>query len=180
MRWLLSSSFWFLVLFITTTVLVVPVGSQSAGVFNEPPGERRDQTFRVLEFEDGSVNQRFQGTLRYYCTFRGKWSKERHPRDFPRSPSFSQPTLISHSNGYRMWTGTEAATLGVEALAEVSIYTVVLLLLFLPFGFPYILLHTLIISISHTNHLIKSFVHRRDFLPSLQENLIMLVSKRYN
>ena len=121
MRWLLSSSFWFLVLFITTAVLVVPVGSQQAGVFNEPPGERRDQTFRVLEFEDGSVNQRFQGTLRYYCTFRGKWSKERHPRDFPRSASFSQPVLISHSNGYRMWTGTEAATLGVEALAEVSI-----------------------------------------------------------
>ena len=117
----MSSSFWFLVLFITTAVLVVPVGSQQAGVFNEPPGERRDQTFRVLEFEDGSVNQRFQGTLRYYCTFRGKWSKERHPRDFPRSASFSQPVLISHSNGYRMWTGTEAATLGVEALAEVSI-----------------------------------------------------------
>lgn len=98
-----------------------PVYSQSGGTFNEPPGQRRDQTFRILEFEDGTINQRFRGTLRYYCTFRGKWSKERHPRDFPKSPSFSQPIMISHSNGYRMWTGSEAATLGVETLAEVSI-----------------------------------------------------------
>lgn len=100
--------------------LLNPVSSQSGGTFNEPPGERRDQTYRVLEFEDGTINQRFKGVMRYYCTFRGKWSVERHPRDFPKSPSFSQPVLVSHSNGYRMWTGTEAATLGVEALAEVS------------------------------------------------------------
>lgn len=88
--------------------------------FNEPPGERREQTFRVLEFEDGTVNQRFEGTLRYYCTFRGKWTKERHPVDFPRAASWGPPIMISHSNGYRMWTGTEAATLGVESIAEVS------------------------------------------------------------
>ena len=68
-----------------------------------PEGERRDQTFQVLEFENGLINQKFDGILRYYCTFRGKWSKERHPQDFPRSPSFSAPVLLSHSNGYRMW-----------------------------------------------------------------------------
>ena len=88
--------------------------------FNEPPGERREQTFRVLEFEDGTVNQHFDGTLRYYCTFRGKWTKERHPIDFPRSASWGPPIMISHSNGYRMWSGTEAATLGIESIAEVS------------------------------------------------------------
>jgi hypothetical protein len=92
------------------------VGAQ----FNEPPGQRRGQTYRVLEFENGSVNQRFEGSLRYYCTFRGKWTKERHPNDFPRSPSYSAPLIISHSNGYRMWTGSETATLGVESIAEVS------------------------------------------------------------
>jgi hypothetical protein len=59
--------------------------------------------------------------LRYYCTFRGKWSEERHPNDFPRSPSWSGPVIISHSNGYRMWTGTETATAGVESMAEVSL-----------------------------------------------------------
>jgi len=87
--------------------------------FNEPPGQRREQTFRVLEFEDGTINERFTGTLRYYCTFRGKWNERRHPNDFPRSPSWSAPVMISHSNGYRMWTGTETATLGVESIAEV-------------------------------------------------------------
>jgi hypothetical protein len=109
---------WWLLL--STTITITSVTSQSSGAFNEPPGERRDQTYRVLEFEDGTINQRYTGVMRYYCTFRGKWSEERHPRDFPNSPSFSQPVLTSHSNGYRMWTGTEAATLGVEALAEVS------------------------------------------------------------
>ena len=100
---------------------LVAVQAQSGGTFNEPPGQRREQTFRVLEYEDGTINQRFKGTMRYYCTFRGKWSEERHPRDFPKSPSFSAPIMISHSNGYRMWTGTEAATLGVEAIAEVRL-----------------------------------------------------------
>jgi hypothetical protein len=90
-----------------------------AAQFLTPDGERREPTFQVLEFEDGLVNQKFDGMLRYYCTFRGKWSKERHPNDFPKSPSYSAPVMISHSNGYRMWTGTEAATLGVESIAEV-------------------------------------------------------------
>jgi len=91
------------------------------GQFNEPPGERREQTFTVLEFENGSVNQRYDGTMRYYCTFRGKWTQQRHPIDFPRSASWSAPVMLSHSNGYRMWSGTEAATLGVESIAEVSV-----------------------------------------------------------
>ena len=91
--------------------------------FNEPPGQRRRQTFRVLEFENGNINQRFEGALRYYCTFRGKWNEQRHPIGFPRSPSWSAPILISHSNGWRMWTGTETATLGVESIAEVSTST---------------------------------------------------------
>ena len=135
MRRLLNISYW---CFFLLTIATDPAYSIRAGIFNEPPGERRDQTFRVLEFEDGYVNQRFRGTLRYYCTFRGKWSEERHPRDFPRAASFSQPVMISHSNGYRMWTGTEAATLGVEQLAEVSV-TVPCFLFF----FPFLPLHSL-------------------------------------
>jgi len=92
--------------------------------FHEPDGQRREQTFRVVEFEDSSINERFEGTLRYYCTFRGKWSKERHPNDFPKFPSWSAPVMISHSNGYRMWTGTETATLGVESIAEEGFPTI--------------------------------------------------------
>lgn len=97
-------------------VLLVVVQSQ----FNEPPGQRRKQTYRVLEFENSRINQRFEGALRYYCTFRGKWNERRHPIGFPKSPSWSAPIMLSHSNGYRMWTGTETATLGVESIAEVS------------------------------------------------------------
>lgn len=88
------------------------------GQFNEPPGQRREQTYRILEFESSNINQHYPGDLRYYCTFRGKWSKERHPNDFPRSPSFSAPVMISHSSYYSMWTATETVTAGVEYLAE--------------------------------------------------------------
>lgn len=95
----------------------------SRAQFNEPPGQRRRQTFKVIEFESGTVDQRFDGTLRYYCTFRGKWNAQRHPNDFPRSASWSAPIMISHSNGYRMWTGTETATLGIESIAEVSFFS---------------------------------------------------------
>jgi hypothetical protein len=55
--------------------------------FNEPPGSYREQTYAVLEFENSNLNQRFDGPMRHYCTFRGKWSEERHPIDFPQSPS---------------------------------------------------------------------------------------------
>ena len=118
-----SSSFLLLLLAtVITTNHHTKVNAQSSfrDPYLTPEGERRDQTFQVLEFENGLINQKFDGILRYYCTFRGKWSKERHPQDFPRSPSFSAPVLLSHSNGYRMWTGTETATLGVESIAEVS------------------------------------------------------------
>jgi len=115
-----------LALALALSALVAIVHGQSGGTFNEPPGQRREQTYRVLEYEDGTINQRYKGTLRYYCTFRGKWSAERHPKDFPKSPSFSQPIMISHSNGYRMWSGTEAATLGVEAIAEEGFNTVMI------------------------------------------------------
>ena len=117
----LSSSFLLLLLAIAiTTNHHTNAQSSFRDPYLTPEGERRDQTFQVLEFENGLINQKFDGILRYYCTFRGKWSKERHPQDFPRSPSFSAPVLLSHSNGYRMWTGTETATLGVESIAEVS------------------------------------------------------------
>ena len=89
--------------------------------FNEPPGQRREQTFRVREFELSNINQHYPGDLRYYCTFRGKWDQERHPRDFPASASWSAPVLISHSKDWRMWTGTETVTAGDEYMAEVRI-----------------------------------------------------------
>ena len=93
------------------------------GQFNEPPGQRREQTYRILEYEASNINQHYSGLLRYYCTFRGKWSAERHPNDFPSSPSWSAPIIVSHSKNYRMWTGTETVTAGVEYVAEVSILT---------------------------------------------------------
>ncbi|KAG7342416.1 hypothetical protein IV203_007509 [Nitzschia inconspicua] len=107
-------------LIVTAAILMVVVGGQ----FNEPPGKRREQTFKVLEFENSNINQRYPGTLRYYCTFRGKWSAERHPNDFPRRPSWGPPIIVSHSNGYRMWTGTEAVTAGVESIAEDGFFTI--------------------------------------------------------
>ncbi len=87
--------------------------------FNEPPGQRREQTYRVREFELSNINQHYPGDLRYYCTFRGKWSPERHPNDFPKTASWSAPVIMSHSKDWRMWTGTETVTAGVEYMAEV-------------------------------------------------------------
>mmetsp|Transcript_45494 Transcript_45494/g.110693 ORF Transcript_45494/g.110693 Transcript_45494/m.110693 type:complete len:364 (-) Transcript_45494:199-1290(-) len=110
----------FLVVLAALLFAVVHVQAQ----FNEPPGQRREQTYRVLEFENSEINQRYPGLLRYYCTFRGKWNEERHPNDFPRSPSWSGPTIISHSNGYRMWTGTETITAGGESIAEEGFSTI--------------------------------------------------------
>jgi hypothetical protein len=113
-----------LLLFLTT---ISPINAQqNQPGFYEPDSSRRDQTFSVLEFENGNINQRYDGPLRYYCTFRGKWNEERHPQDFPLHPSWSAPVIISHSNGWRMWTGSETATLGVESIAEVSVGSCVL------------------------------------------------------
>lgn len=92
--------------------------------FNEPPGQRREQTYRVREFELSNINQHYPGDLRYYCTFRGKWSAERHPNDFPKTASWSAPVIMSHSKDWRMWTGTETVTAGVEYMAEEGFPTI--------------------------------------------------------
>jgi len=105
---------------ITVTMMIPFVDAQ----FNEPPGQRREQTFRVREFELSNINQHYPGELRYYCTFRGKWSQERHPNDFPQSASWSAPALVSHSKDWRMWTGTETVTAGVEYMAEEGFPTI--------------------------------------------------------
>lgn len=107
-----------LLLALTTTTTTV------TAQFNEPPGQRREQTFRIREFELSNINQHYPGELRYYCTFRGKWSEERHPNDFPQAASWSAPTLVSHSKDWRMWTGTETVTAGVEYMAEEGFPTI--------------------------------------------------------
>eukprot|EP00538_Stauroneis_constricta_P013667 CAMPEP_0119555466 /NCGR_PEP_ID=MMETSP1352-20130426/7668_1 /TAXON_ID=265584 /ORGANISM="Stauroneis constricta, Strain CCMP1120" /LENGTH=331 /DNA_ID=CAMNT_0007602229 /DNA_START=287 /DNA_END=1282 /DNA_ORIENTATION=- len=113
-------------MFCTLLVMVQQSVAQVANPgFQEPDGQRRDQTFRVQYFENSQIEQSYPGTLRYYCTFRGKWSKRRQPVDFPKSASWSQPVMISHSNEYRMWTGTETATLGVESIAEEGFATII-------------------------------------------------------
>jgi len=101
--------------------LLVPAANAQ---FNEPPGQRREQTFRVMEFEPSNINQHYPGDLRYYCTFRGKWNRERHPNDFPTSASWSAPVIVSHSKDWRMWTGTETVTAGVEFMAEEGFPTI--------------------------------------------------------
>lgn len=116
----------------TTTPLLVLLGilllvlseKTTLAQFNEPPGQRREQTYRVREFELSNVNQHYPGDLRYYCTFRGKWSAERHPNDFPKAASWSSPVLMSHSKDWRMWTGTETVTAGVEYMAEEGFPTI--------------------------------------------------------
>jgi hypothetical protein len=127
------------------------------GQFNEPAGQRREQTYRVLEYEASSINQHYPGLLRYYCTFRGKWSAERHPNDFPSSPSWSAPIIVSHSKNYRMWTGTETVTAGVEYMAEVSRNILCLLSLLVRFSFR------------------PSF----DFSQSIYSNYIQIIFKLY-
>ena len=99
--------------------LLCSIGVQVQAQFNEPPGQRREQTYLVREFELSNINQYYPGDLRYYCTFRGKWSEERHPNDFPKTASWSAPVIMSHSKDWRMWTGTETVTAGVEYMAEV-------------------------------------------------------------
>lgn len=100
--------------------LLCSIGVHVQAQFNEPPGQRREQTYRVREFELSNINQHYPGDLRYYCTFRGKWSEERHPNDFPKTASWSAPVIMSHSKDWRMWTGTETVTAGVEYMAEVG------------------------------------------------------------
>lgn len=104
--------------------MLIPTTTTVNAQFNEPPGKRREQTFRVEEFELSNINQHYPGDIRYYCTFRGKWTKERHPNDFPKNPSFSAPVIVSHSKDWRMWSGTESVTAGVEYMAEEGFPTI--------------------------------------------------------
>lgn len=108
-------------LLLATSLLDYAKVTVTAQQFNEPEGQRRDQTYRVVEFENSGIDQSYDGYLSYDCTFRGKWSQARHPREFPTRASWSMPVMVSHSNAWRFWTGTEAVRTGAESVAEVRL-----------------------------------------------------------
>jgi len=122
--YIVAATFFLLGLLSTRVSNTLPSITAVHAQFNEPPGQRREQTYRVVEYELSNINQHYPGDLRYYCTFRGKWSAERHPNDFPKAASWSAPIMISHTKDWRMWTGTETVTAGVEYTAEQGFPTI--------------------------------------------------------
>ncbi len=55
---------------------------------------------------------------RYRVTFTATWSAETHPRNFPSNPHFSGLVGATHDGDLRIWQSGEAASGGMELMAE--------------------------------------------------------------
>lgn len=58
------------------------------------------------------------GQQSYTLKFKGKWSKEDHPTDFPNSAHFSPLIGASHSAMFHFWQAGGMASPGVKDVAE--------------------------------------------------------------
>lgn len=55
---------------------------------------------------------------RYRVTFNATWSAETHPTNFPSGPHFSDLVGATHHGDVRLWQTGEAASDGIELMAE--------------------------------------------------------------
>lgn len=59
-------------------------------------------------------------TAKYFCEFVNRWTKKRHPVNFPGDAHWSPPVILAHDKSYRIWKAGRLATPGARLLAEVS------------------------------------------------------------
>ena len=71
-----------------------------------------------------SLSQAIQcdGSAKYKFTFKGEWTKQSHPQDFPSGPHFSSVVGCSHNLSYVMWRPGQNATKGVQLVAESGMF----------------------------------------------------------
>uniref|UniRef100_A0A7S1BI99 Spondin domain-containing protein n=1 Tax=Corethron hystrix TaxID=216773 RepID=A0A7S1BI99_9STRA len=59
----------------------------------------------------------------YKVTFKNKWNKNRHPKNYPSSAHWSPLVVASHSADYVMWHKETLASAGVKQVAETGATT---------------------------------------------------------
>jgi Spondin_N len=75
----------------------------------------------VLIENKGVTSESVTDKIRYQCTFRGLWTKERQPKNYPESQArWSGPILWTHTLQFKPWSQGFAVTRGAEKMAEVS------------------------------------------------------------
>lgn len=62
----------------------------------------------------------------YECIFQNLWTRQRHPIDFPKSAHWSAPVVPTHNKRYQMFKAGSRASNGVEQVAEVGSWVVML------------------------------------------------------
>jgi Spondin_N len=75
----------------------------------------------VLIENKGVTSQGVTDQIRYQCTFRGLWTKERQPKNYPENQArWNGPIIWTHTLQFKPWSNGFAITRGAEKMAEVS------------------------------------------------------------
>ena len=82
-----------------------------------------EEIYDLVYSADSKVWWRSQNATRYYCVFRNLWTKERHPKEYPKAARWSNIAMYSGTKEFRPWLKNRATTLGVEKIAEVCSFT---------------------------------------------------------
>jgi len=98
-------------------------GENVAEQFNSRPDTiRRSTPSEKLVFLSGSEywrNEADRQQMRYYCTFRNLWTKQRHPVDYPTTQARWSPEIVySGIESNQPWRLGDSVTVGIEKLVE--------------------------------------------------------------
>lgn len=76
----------------------------------------------VLIQNVGVLSQTAPNTTSYQCTFRNLWSKETHPKNYPKELArWGNPIMWTHTLQFTPWSSGNLVTRGVEKVAEVRL-----------------------------------------------------------
>ena len=101
----------------------------------EAAGDEED----VLIQNVGVLSQEAPNATSYQCTFRNLWTKDTHPKNYPKELArWGAPIMWTHTLQFEPWSFGNAVTRGVEKVAEVRMTTTgAAIFLFLAWGLPH-------------------------------------------
>lgn len=74
---------------------------------------------KLLIETKSAISQNTEEKITYKCTFRNLWTKDRQPKNFPKTLGrWNGPLMWTHTLQYQPWHAGFAVTRGVEKLAE--------------------------------------------------------------
>ena len=86
---------------------------------------KSEEIFDLVYAIESNVSANVQNQSKFYCVFRSNWNKANQPEDFPELARWGSPVIFSHTKQYVPFLKNREAPQGVEIVAEVRLYSII-------------------------------------------------------